>query len=347
MNEAAPIDRPAPGARFPEAAPAAAISARGLTKSYASHAGLPGMRRGGSSGSGKLALKGIDLEVPRGSFFGLLGPNGAGKSTFINILAGLVMKTAGEVSIWGHDLDSDNRNARAAIGIVPQELNIDPFFTPEEVLEFQAGLYGVPAGERRTAAILAAMALTDKAKAYARTLSGGMRRRLLVGKAMVHNPPVLVLDEPTAGVDVELRQQLWDHVRALNRQGVTIVLTTHYLEEAESLCDRIAIIHHGEVVACDTTPALLARLDWRELRLVLGADLNGVPAGLADLDTELRSPRELSIRFRRSSASVPALLDRVRATGLEVLDLSTEEADLEDLFVELTRSATPPPAAAG
>ena len=334
MNEAAPFSRPdrSPDRNGAEGPPAA-ISARGLRKVYAPHSGRAGGRRGGS---GKEALKGIDLDVPRGSFFGLLGPNGAGKSTFINILAGLVIKTEGRVTIWGHDLDRDNRNARASIGIVPQELNIDPFFTPEEVLEFQAGLYGVPQAERRTAEILAAMALTDKAQAYARTLSGSMRRRLLVGKAMVHSPPILVLDEPTAGVDVELRQQLWDHVREMNRQGVTIVLTTHYLEEAETLCDRIAIIHQGEVVACDTTPALLARLDRRELRLVLAADLAAVPAALSDLDAALRSPRELVIRFRRSGAGVPVLLDRVRAAGLEVLDLTTEEADLEDLFVELT-----------
>jgi len=342
MNEASRIETPPalalPGGTLP-IDPGAAISTRGLRKVYAPGRGLPGRRRGGSA---KVALDSIDLDVPRGSFFGLLGPNGAGKSTFINILAGLVVKSAGQVSIWGHDLDRDNRAARAAIGIVPQELNIDPFFTPEEMLEFQAGLYGVPARERRTAEILAAMALTDKAGAYARTLSGGMRRRLLVGKAMVHSPPVLVLDEPTAGVDVELRQQLWDHVRGLNRNGVTIVLTTHYLEEAEALCDRIAIIHQGAVVACDTTPALLARLDWRELRLTLGSDLAVVPPALADLDTALRGPRELVIRFRRSIVRVPELLDRARAAGLEVMDLTTEDADLEDLFVELTRSPALP-----
>lgn len=341
MNELSRIESPSqpgradplPGRPAGPPDPRAAISTRGLRKVYAPDRGLPGRRRGGSA---KVALHGVDLDVPRGSFFGLLGPNGAGKSTFINILAGLVIKSAGEVSIWGHDLDRDNRAARAAIGIVPQELNIDPFFTPEEMLEFQAGLYGVPAGERRTAEILAAMALTDKAQAYARTLSGGMRRRLLVGKAMVHSPPVLVLDEPTAGVDVELRQQLWEYVRGLNRNGVTIVLTTHYLEEAEALCDRIAIIHHGAVIACDTTPALLARLDRRELRLVLDRDLEQVPPGLADLDAVLRGPRELTIRFRRSSTRVPQLLDRVQAAGLGVVDLTTEDADLEDLFVELT-----------
>lgn len=341
MNELSRIEspsQPGPATALPRRPagppdPQAAISTRGLRKVYAPDRGLPGRRRGGSA---KVALHGVDLDVPRGSFFGLLGPNGVGKSTFINILAGLVIKSAGEVSIWGHDLDRDNRAARAAIGIVPQELNIDPFFTPEEMLEFQAGLYGVPAGERRTAEILAAMALTDKARAYARTLSGGMRRRLLVGKAMVHNPPVLVLDEPTAGVDVELRQQLWEYVRGLNRNGVTIVLTTHYLEEAEALCDRIAIIHQGAVIACDTTPALLARLDRRELRLVLDRDLEQVPPGLADLDAVLRGPRELTIRFRRSGTRVPQLLDRVQAAGLGVVDLTTEDADLEDLFVELT-----------
>ncbi|MEC8247759.1 MAG: ABC transporter ATP-binding protein, partial [Pseudomonadota bacterium] len=209
-----------------------ALSARNLQKTY----------KAVGNQAAKEALKGIDLDIPRGAIFGLLGPNGAGKSTFINILAGLVIKSGGSANIWGFDIDANPRQARASIGIVPQELSIDPFFTPAEIMELQAGLYGVPRKQRRTNEILSAMGLADKAHAYARTLSGGMRRRLLVAKAMVHNPPVLVLDEPTAGVDIELRRQLWDYVIDLNRQGVTIMLTTHYLEEAEELCDTIAII---------------------------------------------------------------------------------------------------------
>jgi len=246
-----------------------AVRLRGVAKTY------------GKGGAGaKQALAGVDLDIPRGSLFGLLGPNGAGKSTLINIMAGLVLKTAGTVEVWGADIDKDPRRVRASIGVVPQELNIDPFFTPRQSLELLAGLYGVPPRERRTKEILAALNLTDKAEAYARTLSGGMRRRLMVAKAMVHNPPVLVLDEPTAGVDVELRQQLWAHVRRLNEAGTTVLLTTHYLEEAEQLCDRIAIISHGKLIACDTTAALLRRLDHKELVFQLAADLAAVPAPL-------------------------------------------------------------------
>ena len=225
-----------PDVTIPPNLPDLAVSIRGLTKDYAP---------GGGNTQPKRALDNVDLDIPRGSLFALLGPNGAGKSTLINILAQLVIKTAGEVKIWDIDLDRDPRHAAAAIGIVPQELNIDPFFTPAQLLDIQAGMYGVPKAERRTAELLQALALADKAKSYARTLSGGMRRRLMVAKAMVHNPPVLVLDEPTAGVDVELRQQLWAYVRELNRQGVTVLLTTHYLEEAEALCGRIAMLKAG------------------------------------------------------------------------------------------------------
>src|SRR5215510_4552068 len=235
-----------------------AVAVRGLNKIYRA-----------KGGRGTPALIDIDLAIPRGSLYGLLGPNGAGKSTLINILAQLVIKTSGTVSIWGIDLDREPRAAAAAIGVVPQELNIDPFFTPRELLELQAGLYGVPKAERRTMEILDAVGLADKAEAYARTLSGGMRRRLMVAKALVHTPPVLVLDEPTAGVDVELRQQLWHYVRGLNAQGVTVLLTTHYLEEAEQLCDRIAIINHGRLIACEPTAAMLRRLDRKELVFIL------------------------------------------------------------------------------
>ncbi len=312
--------------------PANAISVRGLTKVY-------GPADDGSDKPTRTpALDAFDLDIPRGSFFGLLGPNGAGKSTFINILAGLVIKTAGQASIWDRDIDRRPRQARAAIGVVPQELNMDPFFTPREALDFQAGLFGVPKAERRTDEILAAVHLSDKADAYARSLSGGMRRRLLVAKALVHSPPVLVLDEPTAGVDVELRHQLWTYVRELNASGVTVVLTTHYLEEAEQLCDRVAIINHGKLVACDTTAALIARLDHKALTITLDDDLDDVPEGLKRFDTELQPFRRLIIRYRPSEAQVAEVLAAVQQAGLTIHDLTTEESDLEDLFLHLTGS---------
>ncbi len=300
-----------------------AIEAHGLDKIY----------RGGQH-----ALKSVDLTVPRGSLFGLLGPNGAGKSTFINILAGLVLKTGGTASVWGIDIDRRPRAARAAIGVVPQELNLDAFFTPRELLEVQAGLYGVPPAERRTMEILNAVRLGDKANAYARTLSGGMRRRLLVGKALVHNPPVLVLDEPTAGVDIELRQQLWEYVRQLHAEGTTIVLTTHYLEEAEELCDTIAIINHGRVIACEQTQSLIGRLDDKVLRVTLTEDLGVLPGELRSLTLERAGPRQLVIRYRRRDAQVGDILGALSAAGLGVADLTTEEPDLEDVFLALTRT---------
>ena len=307
--------------------PEHAVEVRDLEKVY----------RGSGKTPAKHALKSVSLAIPRGSLFGLLGPNGAGKSTLINILAGLVNKTGGHARIWGYDIDRRPRQARAAIGVVPQELNIDPFFTPRELLELQAGLYGVPPGERRTDEILGALGLADKATAYARTLSGGMRRRLMVAKAMVHQPPVLVLDEPTAGVDIELRQQLWEHVRELNRLGTTVLLTTHYLEEAEELCDLIAIIDHGRVIACDTTEALLKRLDSKDLTLVLGSDLDAVPPALRQFNVDLPTPRRLVFHYRPSQSPVPEILRSVTAAGLEVVDMTTEETDLEDLFLQLTR----------
>ncbi|MBL8835632.1 MAG: ABC transporter ATP-binding protein [Alphaproteobacteria bacterium] len=286
---------------------------------------------------GKRALDGVSLSIFKGELFGLLGPNGAGKSTLINILAGLVNKTSGSVSIWDIDIDRDPRGSRAAIGVVPQELNLDAFFTPRELLEVQAGLYGVPPRERRTAEILAAVGLADKADAYARTLSGGMRRRLLVAKALVHAPPVLVLDEPTAGVDVELRRSLWAYVRTLNARGTTVLLTTHYLEEAEELCDRIAIIDRGKLIACDTTTALVGQLDSKELRILVDCDLLETPAGLVGWGATLDGPRHVVVRFRPSSTRVGEIIEAVRGAGLGIVDLSTEESDLEDLFLRLTR----------
>ncbi|MGH7002658.1 MAG: ABC transporter ATP-binding protein [Alphaproteobacteria bacterium] len=314
--------------------PDAAIRVRGLTKVYAGSRKQPGKR----------ALDNFDLDIPRGSLFGLLGPNGAGKSTLINILAGLVNKTSGTAEIWGFDTSRQPRHAAAAIGVVPQELNLDAFFTPRELLDFQAGLYGVPPRERRTEALLATVGLTEKADAYARALSGGMRRRLMVAKAMVHTPPVLVLDEPTAGVDVELRQSLWNHIRALKRGGVTILLTTHYLEEAQELCDIIAIINHGKLIACDSTQALLRRLDRKELTIVLEADLDAVPAGLTRFQVHLTPPRRLVFHYRPSATRIGDILEAVREAGLGIADLSTQESDLEDLFLHLTgpRTASDP-----
>ena len=302
-----------------------AIEVRDLRKTYAGQKGAPG----------KEALKGVDLTIPAGSIFGLLGPNGAGKSTMINILAGLVTKTSGQVRIWGFDQDINPRQSRAAIGVMPQELNMDPFFTPRGALEVQAGLYGVPKAQRRTDEILAMIGLSDQADAYARTLSGGMRRRLLLGKALVHSPRVLVLDEPTAGVDIELRQMLWSNVRKLNEQGMTIILTTHYLEEAQEMCDEIAIINHGAVVVRDRTSALLGRLDGKTIVLRLEhpvADL-ALPDGVKRED---RSDGTLALTYRRSDVSAGALLAAVEQAGGVVMDVTSEEPDLEDVFLSLT-----------
>ncbi len=309
----------------PDSPPDFAIEARALTKTYPATRTTPAVT----------ALKGIDLLVPRGSIFGLLGPNGAGKSTFINILAGMTKKSGGQVRIWGRDIDERPRDARAAIGVVPQEIAADPFFTPRESLEVQAGLYGVPAGERRTAEILAAVGLSDKAEAYVRQLSGGMKRRLMVAKAMVHNPPVLILDEPTAGVDVELRRQLWNYVVDLNRLGVTIVLTTHYLEEAEQLCETIAIVNHGEVVACEPTRQLLRRIDSRTVVVTPETPLEA-PPDLSPFETRLRTGGDLAVTFRTADAGVEQVIAAIRAAGVPIKDLRTEEPDLEDVFVALT-----------
>ncbi len=303
-----------------------AISLRGLAKTYRGRKGEPG----------KTALKAVDLDVPKGSIFGLLGPNGAGKSTLINILAGLVVKSAGEAKVWGYDIERDSRRARAAIGVVPQELNMDPFFTPAETLDFMAGFYGVPKSERRTAEILEAVGLSDKRDAYVRTLSGGMKRRLLVAKALVHDPPVLVLDEPTAGVDIELRRQLWDYVRSLHARGTTVVLTTHYLEEAQELCDEIAIIDQGEVVACERTPQLLSRLNRKTLVITPCTPLSAPPEALADYEAALRPDGGLAVTYRPGVDLVADIIERFRASGARIEDLKTEEPDLEDVFLALT-----------
>ena len=302
-----------------------AIAARGIRKTY----------KGKKNAPPKEALKGIDLLVPQGSIFGLLGPNGAGKSTFINIIAGLVRKSAGDISVWGFDIDKNPRQARASVGIVPQEINMDVFFTPKEALEIQAGLFGVPKNARRTMEILTALGLSDKADAYVRQLSGGMKRRLLVAKAMVHSPPILILDEPTAGVDIELRKQLWDYVMELHAQGVTIVLTTHYLEEAQELCKEIAIIHQGEVVACEPTEKLIASLDRKTLMVTPLENITEAPE-LGPFSSTLTSDGRLAIPYQPSQAQVASILERVSEAGIGVKDLSTVESDLEDVFLELT-----------
>jgi ABC-2 type transport system ATP-binding protein len=310
--------------------PAMAVEVTNLTKIYGGTGKRPGVT----------ALAGIDLAIPRGSIFGLLGPNGAGKSTLINILAGLVIKTAGTARIWDIDIDAEPRQARAAIGIVPQEIALDFFFTPRELLDLHAGFYGVPKKERRTDAILASVSLSDKADVPARSLSGGMRRRLMVAKAMVHDPPVLVLDEPTAGVDVELRQHLWALVRDLQASGVTVLLTTHYLEEAEELCDRIAIINHGRLVACDTTEALLGRVDDKALNISLVAPVTALPEGLTALGFTLATPTTLSLRYAPSRTKLGELLAALSAQGIAIRDISTHETDLEDIFLQLTRASS-------
>ncbi|MCG7629599.1 ABC transporter ATP-binding protein [Epibacterium sp. MM17-32] len=304
-----------------------AIRIEALRKTYKGRKGQPE----------KQALKGIDLTVPRGSVFGLLGPNGAGKSTLINILAGLVLKTSGKVTIWGFDQDENPRQSRASIGVMPQELNLDPFFTPRGALEVQAGLYGVPKAERDSDGILKLIGLEDKAEAYARTLSGGMRRRLLLGKALVHRPNILVLDEPTAGVDIELRQMLWENVRKLNAQGMTIILTTHYLEEAQEMCDEIAIINQGEVVARDSTANLLGRLDARAMVVQPAAPVTTLPQG-PGIEAELRGDGAVVLRYHSNETSAEAVLEAVRAAGISIRDVKTEEADLEDVFLALTKS---------
>jgi ABC-2 type transport system ATP-binding protein len=304
-----------------------AIEIKGLGKTYAATKKSPA----------KTALHSVDLNIPKGSMFALLGPNGAGKSTIINVMAGLVKKTSGTVKIWDTDIDQDARQARAAIGIVPQEVNFDPFFTPRALLELQAGMYGVPKNERRTMELLKMVGLEDKAEAYARSLSGGMRRRLMVAKAMVHNPPVLILDEPSAGVDIELRRSLWENVKELNRRGTTILLTTHYLEEAEQLCDMIAIINHGRIIVCEEKEKILARIDNKEIVFRLDRPLGELPETLLRFKPEKQGNRSLKFRYTPKEANVGEIIAAVQGAGYGIADLSTDESDLEDVFLQLTQ----------
>ena len=302
----------------------AAIEIQDLCKTYA---------------GGKRALDGVTFDVPRGQIFGLLGPNGAGKSTLINILAGLVNKSGGRASIWGFDIDAHPRNAKGSIGIVNQEITFDPFFTPRETLELQAGLYGVRKDRFDAMALLRAVHLEDKAEAYSRTLSGGMKRRLMVAKAMVHSPPIIVLDEPTAGVDVELRQQLWAYVKELNVRGVTVVLTTHYLEEAEELCDRIAIINHGKLIANKPTRELVGMAQEKVVEVTVDREVPALPENACFQKIELKAERTLVITYRKDQANAGEVLGAVQSSGYGIVDVSTREADLEDVFLNLTRAA--------
>lgn len=304
-----------------------AISIKDLSKTYT------------TKGSSKHALNKINLQIPKGSFFGLLGPNGAGKSTIINILAGLTLKTSGEINVCGYDLDKQQRQVKQSLGIVPQELILDPFFSVREALEFHAGYYGVPKKERRTEEIIEALSLKDKAEVGARRLSGGMRRRLLIGKALVHNPKVLILDEPTAGVDIELRQSLWAYVRKLNKSGTTVVLTTHYLEEADELCDRIAIINHGKIVAADTKKKLLANVANKVVVLRLADKISEIPAGLSKYNAKVIDNNGLEFQYNPAETNMGELLAAVAKAKLSITDVVSEEARLEEIFLQITRTA--------
>ena len=304
---------------------ASAISIVDLEKTYA---------------GGKRALEGVSLEVPQGQIFGLLGPNGAGKSTLINILAGLVTKTGGKAVIWGFDIDRHPRNAKRSIGVVPQEIIFDPFFTPRETLEIQAGLYGIAPADRKTDELLAAMHLSDKANAYSRTLSGGMKRRLLVAKAMVHSPPILVLDEPTAGVDVELRQDMWQVVRDLRASGVTIILTTHYIEEAEDMANRIGVISEGEIILVENKTELMHKLGKKQLTLQLHQQIEKLPPELAKHHLAIEADgHELVYTYdsQGERTGITGLLQDLTQAGVRFKDLQTTQSSLEDIFVDLVR----------
>jgi len=310
--------------------PVAAIRLTGLRKTYAASGEAPA----------KEALKGVDLVVPRGSIFGLLGPNGAGKSTLINILAGLVRKTSGKVEIWGFDQDVNPRQSRAAIGVMPQELVIDPFLTPRASLEVQAGLYAVPKPDRWTDEILELVGLSDQANSYSRHLSGGMKRRLLLAKALVHRPRILVLDEPTAGVDIALRDMLWSNVRRLNAQGMTVILTTHYLQEAEEMCDEIAIINHGTKIVQEPTEHLLARAGAKTLLVDPGAWDAALPPLPPGVEAQRRDGR-IALTWPMGGIEAHQVIDALRQGGVPMIDVATEQPDLEEVFLTLTRGSQP------
>jgi len=284
------------------------------------------------------ALKNLNLQVKEGEIFGLLGPNGAGKSTFINILGGSVIKTDGEVNVWGFNLDKNPRQVRASIGIVPQEVNLDPFFSPKKLLELQAGLYGIKKKDRITDAILKLVSLEKQANSYSRSLSGGMKRRLLVAKAMVHQPPIIILDEPTAGVDVDLRKTLWQNLRSLNNQGITIILTTHYLEEAEKMCNRIGILNHGELVALDTTENLLDRIQTKIVHFTIDKKSNITDNALESLKIILNNQNKLSVSYEKSKINIDTIVSILKEQNIKIIDISTDDGDLEDVFLRLTKN---------
>jgi ABC-2 type transport system ATP-binding protein len=283
------------------------------------------------------ALNNLNLEVKEGEIFGLLGPNGAGKTTFLNILAGTVIKNSGSVNVWGFDLDKNSREVRASIGIVPQEVNLDAFFSPKALLELQAGLYGIPKKDRITDTILKLVSLEKQANSYARSLSGGMKRRLLIAKAMVHRPPILVLDEPTAGVDVELRHNLWNNVRALNRRGVTIILTTHAIYEAQEMCNRIAILNKGNLVTLDTTDNLLDSIKTKKMIFKVKKIIEIIPKDLNGIKFSYRPNNEVTALYERKKHKIEEIINKVKNTGMEIYDISTDEGDLEDVFIHLTK----------
>ena len=283
------------------------------------------------------ALNDLSFEVRQGEVFGLLGPNGAGKTTFLSILGGTVIKTSGKVNVWGFDLDQNPRQVRASVGIVPQEVNLDAFFSPKKLLELQAGLYGISKENRITDLILKMVSLQDKANAYSRSLSGGMKRRLLIAKAMVHQPPILILDEPTAGVDVELRNNLWENVKALNKEGVTIILTTHYLIEAQEMCDRIAIINKGNLVALDTTEKLLERIKTKKINFkVKNIQLNKNLI-MKDINFKINSENSILVTYEKNSLDFGEIINYLNENNIKIEDISTEDGDLEDVFVQLTK----------
>ena len=284
------------------------------------------------------ALKNLNLEVNEGEIFGLLGPNGAGKSTFINILAGTTIKTSGDVNVLGFNLDKNPRQVKASIGIVPQEVNVDPFFSPRKLLELQAGLYGIKKKDRITDAILKLVSLENQANSYTRSLSGGMKRRLLVAKALVHQPPIIILDEPTAGVDVELRNNLWKNVKSLNKQGVTIILTTHYLAEAEEMCDRIGILNKGNLVALDSTINLLKRIQTKIVTLVVNEKINIENQSLNSLNVIDNKPGQLIVSYEKSKLNIEELINYINKQNIKILDISTDDGNLEDVFVRLTKN---------
>tara|TARA_B100001996_G_scaffold380153_1_gene367105 strand:+ start:664 stop:1593 length:930 start_codon:yes stop_codon:yes gene_type:complete len=284
------------------------------------------------------ALNNLNLDVKEGEIFGLLGPNGAGKTTFINILAGTVIKTSGEVNVWGFDLDRNPRQVKASIGVVPQEINLDPFFSPRNLLEIQAGLYGVKKKDRITNTILKLVSLEKQADSYARSLSGGMKRRLLMAKALVHQPPIVFLDEPTAGVDVELRKNLWENVNSLNKQGVTVILSTHYLQEAQEMCNRIGILNNGNLVALDSTINLLNRIQNKRVTFKTDKKVNIKDNKIESLKVIFNTENETCISYEKNKVSIEQLINLIKNDGIQIDDISTEDGDLEDVFLRLTKN---------